>query len=271
VDLLGADLRYLQISRRLEADITTGRLAPGQRLAPERELGERLGVARNTLRRALAGLEARGLVESRGRVGWVVTTKAVTERLDRPHGLTEWAAQEGLDVSSRVLRARSRPIDRDEAARLRLPLGELAFELERVRLIDGVPLSLDRAVIHPRLLAAVEGVDFSAASLYATLHDRAGVVPSRTDVVLRAVSATARVAPLLGVNVSAPLLELTETAYDQYDEPFEASTLLNRGDRYIFGATLLASVGLTTVEPSGSASRQAMATTLRRRSAAASD
>jgi len=68
---------------------------------------------------------------------------------------------------------------------------------------------------------AVDGVDFASASLYATLRERAGIVSSRADVVLRAISADARTAALLGVARGAALLEVAETAFDQYDEPFE--------------------------------------------------
>jgi GntR family transcriptional regulator len=237
LDAHGDDLAYVAIHRRLEADILTGRLAPGERLAAERELGARLGVARNTLRRALTLLASQRLVEPRGRHGWVVARTALTERLERPHGLTEWARRQGFEVTSRVRVARVRPAAEAEAARLRIGVGESVFELERVRLIDDVPLALDRSVLHPRLVPAVRGVDFGSASLYETLRERAGITSSRADVLLRAISADAPTAELLDVPPGAALLEVSETAFDQYGEPFEAALLLNRGDRYAYEAT----------------------------------
>jgi DNA-binding GntR family transcriptional regulator len=248
VDAHGDDLRYMQVCRRLEADILTGRFASGARLAPERELGARLGVARNTLRRALLLLASRGLLEPLGRRGWVVTAVAVTERVNGPQGLTDWGARQGFVVTSRVLASRLRPAAAAEAARIRVAPGEAVFELERVRLVDGVPLSLDRSILHPRLARFLDGVDFTTASLYATLHERAAVVPTLADVVLRAVIAEPRAADLLELAEGDALLELTETVFDQYDEPFETATLLNRGDRYAFGTTLTAATGLPRVE-----------------------
>ena len=231
LDAHGEDLRYAQVYRRLETDILTGRLAAGARLAPERELGARLGVARNTLRRALSLLASRGLLESLGRRGWVVTATAVTERVNGPQGLTDWGARHGFLVTSRVCASANAPAAAAEAARIRVASGDLVFELERVRLVDGVPLSLDRSVLHPRLAPILEGVDFTAASLYATLRERAAIVPSRADVVLRAVTAEPRAAALLELVEGVALLELMETVFDQYDEPFEtARRLLNRGD-----------------------------------------
>jgi GntR family transcriptional regulator len=242
-DVHGEDLPSIQVLRRIEADILTGRLLPGSRLAPERELGARLGVARNTLRRALSALGAKGLIQARGRGGWVVVAPAVTERIEGPPSFSEWAARHGHVVTSTVIAARARTATKGEASDLRVVASSKVFELERVRFIEGVPISLDRSVLHPRLIPALAGVDFANRSLYGTIRERADVIPSRAEVGVRAVPATQRAASLLTVAEGDPLLELDEMTFDQYDEPFETARLLNRGDRYAFATTLSAGVG----------------------------
>ena len=57
---------------RIQQEILGGRLRPGERLPPERELSVQLGVARLTLRAALARVAASGLIEARHGVGHVV-------------------------------------------------------------------------------------------------------------------------------------------------------------------------------------------------------
>jgi GntR family transcriptional regulator len=242
-DVHGEDLPSVQVLRRIEADIRTGRLRAGSRLAPERELGARLGVARNTLRRALSQLDAQGLIQARGRGGWVVVGPGVTERIEGPPSLTEWAARHGYVVTSQVVSARVRTVAPGEAADLRIPTSSKVFELERVRFIEGVPLSFDRSVLHPRLIPNLKGVDFASRSLFGTIRERAGLIARRAEVVVRAVPATERAAGLLTINPGEPLLELDEMTFDQYDEPFETAQLLNRGDRYAFATTLTAGVG----------------------------
>jgi GntR family transcriptional regulator len=237
IDSHGSALPSNHVLRRIEADILTGRLAANERLASERELAARLGVARNTLRRALGTLAGRGLIEARGRNGWVVLPRPMTEQ-ETPQGLTAWGARRGLVVTSRLVASRSTSADPAAAARLRIATGARAYELERVRLVDGDSLSLDLSILHPRVADVVAGVDFSTHSLYQVLRERGGVIPTRADVVLRSLTATPRVADLLGIAHGAPLLELEETVFDQYGEPFEASRLLNRGDRYAFATTL---------------------------------
>ncbi|KOU73193.1 hypothetical protein ADK61_24220 [Streptomyces sp. XY66] len=53
-----------QVAAALRADILSGRLAPGEKLPGQRELGEKLGVAPNTVAQALRLLEEEGLVET---------------------------------------------------------------------------------------------------------------------------------------------------------------------------------------------------------------
>jgi GntR family transcriptional regulator len=246
-DVHGDDLPSVQVLRRIEADILTGRLLPGSRLAPERELGARLGVARNTLRRALTTLGEKGLIQARGRGGWVVVGRGVTERIEGPPSLTEWAARHGYVVTSNVIAARVRTATSSEASDLRIEASAKVFELERVRFIEGVPLSLDLSVLHPRLIPTVEGVDFADRSLFGTIRERAGLIATRAEVVVRALPATERVATLLTIAEGDPLLELDEMTFDQYEEPFETARLLNRGDRYAFATTLSAGVGSARV------------------------
>jgi GntR family transcriptional regulator len=54
---------YLQVTELLIRDIAAGRLIDGEKLAPERDMAEDLGVAVGTLRKALAELQNRGLLE----------------------------------------------------------------------------------------------------------------------------------------------------------------------------------------------------------------
>ena len=62
---------YEQVSERLEAQLGTT-LTAGTALPPERELAERYGVGRSSVREALRMLESRGLIESRGSGTFVV-------------------------------------------------------------------------------------------------------------------------------------------------------------------------------------------------------
>jgi DNA-binding FadR family transcriptional regulator len=61
--------RYEQIADHLVDDMRQGRLLPGERLPAERELAQRLGVGRASVREALGFLQLHDLVETRRGAG----------------------------------------------------------------------------------------------------------------------------------------------------------------------------------------------------------
>lgn len=68
---------YQQILRQVTTAISRGELSPGTKLPTVRALATELGVAANTVARAYRELEHVGLVETRGRLGTVVSGDGV--------------------------------------------------------------------------------------------------------------------------------------------------------------------------------------------------
>src|SRR3990172_12022012 len=73
---------YAQIADALLGRMQSGELAAGDRIPPERELSDMLGVNRLTLRRALRELEGRGLLRRRPGLG----TFVAEPKIERPAG-----------------------------------------------------------------------------------------------------------------------------------------------------------------------------------------
>src|SRR5919204_443467 len=129
---------HAQIEGWLSASIARGRLAPGDRLPPERELAARFGVSRMTLRHALEALERRGLVARRvGREGGTFVAEPKLE-LAGTSALSDQLRGLGLAAGARVLSTRERPAAADERE-----LGARVHAIERVRLADGEPILCD--------------------------------------------------------------------------------------------------------------------------------
>lgn len=72
---------FQRIADQLRVMITDGRLAPGERLASEAQLIEHYGVARMTVRQALAVLKGEGLVVAEHGRGVFVRPRPVVRRL----------------------------------------------------------------------------------------------------------------------------------------------------------------------------------------------
>src|SRR5919204_4046346 len=172
---------HAQIEEWLEGEIAHGRLAPGDRLPPERELAGRLRVSRMTLRQALASLERRGLVSRQvGREGGTFVDEPKLE-LAGLAGLSDQLRGLGLAAGARVLSALERDATAWEHSAFGLRGSEprsRVYEVRRVRLANGEPVALERGVFpadaYPGLLdEALEG------SLYALMRERRGEGPAR--------------------------------------------------------------------------------------------
>ena len=73
---------YQEVINQLEEIIVTGKLNPGDKLPPERDLIEDLGTSRRTLREAFRVLEQKGLIEIKiGSKGGTFVTDRIQERL----------------------------------------------------------------------------------------------------------------------------------------------------------------------------------------------
>ncbi|WP_409559064.1 PLP-dependent aminotransferase family protein [Cupriavidus sp. SZY C1] len=72
----GGGPRYIQIAGFLETAMADGRLVPGDRLPPQRELAALFAVDLTTVTRALAEARRRGLVAPRGSLGTFVAAPA---------------------------------------------------------------------------------------------------------------------------------------------------------------------------------------------------
>ncbi len=232
---------YERVVALVSDDIATGRLQPGERLTSERALGERLGVSRVTIRRALATLVERGLLIPAARRGWFVAPPSSTSSYPPLQSFTEWARAQGREAGTVVLDARVRRAVKDESRLLRVTSRAPLFELKRLRLMDAVPISVESSCVPLAVAPALPAVDFSDASLFAVLRTQAGVEPTRAESSVGLEPADGRTAGLLEIPEGTSVLRFRETVYDQNDRPFELHTAANRGDGYqwtsVFGST----------------------------------
>lgn len=105
---------YEQLVRRLLAHVQDSGLRPGDRLPPERELAQRLGVSRASVRQAVVALEVQGVLGVRHGDGIYLLRHAdareslrqLTERRQRLPDILE--ARAALEVKTAELAARRR-------------------------------------------------------------------------------------------------------------------------------------------------------------------
>ena len=223
---------WVQAEALIRDQIETGVLKAGSRLPPERELCQQLGISRVTLRKALNQLVEAGVLNALHGRGWYVAKSASPREWPNTlESFSETAARMGLEPRSEVLRAEVVPASFDEAEELSIAPGAGLFLLERVRLLDGMPIALDTTRIAISVLPDIGKADFTRDSLYSTLSE-AGIELIRADSTMEAREAEPYEARHLGIAEGKPLLVLRQLAFDAAGRPLFTSTVAYVGDRY---------------------------------------
>jgi GntR family transcriptional regulator len=225
---------YIQIAESLLDQIESGKLAPGHRLPPERELSRALGVNRLTLRQALDMLETQGLLVRRPGHGTHIAESKIERQAGKLISFTRGMERRGYKPRARVIKFTERPVEASVAVHLRLPVSGMVYEIHRLRLINQEPVLLERFIVPFDRFPRLTRHDLAKRSLYEIMETEYGVVVSKAQQSLEPVLSTEYEATLLKIKPGAPLMLERRLSFDQQDQPVEYSKDLFRGDRFRF-------------------------------------
>ena len=213
------------IAATLADEIAQGRYAAGDRLPSEAQLAARFGVNRHTLRRAVADLSWRGLVQARMGAGVFV---AEGRRIDYPIGrrvrFHASLAAQGTTGRRTILTAETRRADPREAETLRLPPGAVVHVAEGVSYADDVPIALFRSVFPGERFAGLPARLTGDASITAALAAYGVQDYTRARTEVSAAVADATQALRLRVAEGAALLITEAVNIDPSGSPVEYGT-----------------------------------------------
>lgn len=232
--------RYIQITESIRQQITSGALPPHTKLPSEFELMKTYGVARATIRQALAKLQKEGLTYSRRAVGSFVAEPQVHQDLDHLFSFTEFMAYRGLKASSRLLEARIielTSVDSPILSELKLRIGMRVIFVQRLRLGNNQPLVIANTYLPEHLFPGFLQNDLERKSVYEIMETRYSLKPDDAIQTFEAVTLEEKNAELLGVEPRAAALLITRVGYAK-GVPVEYATDYYRGDRTRFRVRL---------------------------------
>jgi GntR family transcriptional regulator len=199
-------------SRRIQRELgkrITG-AEPGERLPPEPELAQQMGVSRSTLREAMRFFEAQGLLIRRQGAGTFIADKSdVFETgLEVLESLETIADRMGLEVSMGELEIEALSADAELAEIFGVKLGTKLLSVTRVINAKGFPIAYLRDIL-PRNMLSQQDLDKRFTGSVLDLLIKRGdpkLEQSRTRI--RAVAARSKEANALKINQGDVLLML---------------------------------------------------------------
>lgn len=169
----GALPKHLQVTEMLIREIAAGHIPDGSRLPPERQMAAELNIAVGTLRKALAELESKHLLERIQGSGNYVRARPVPESIYAFFRL-ELADGGGLPTA-RVIDVSRQPKPEDAPA---FGDGTMGHRIRRLRYLDDHPIAVEEIWLDGRFINRLEASQL-VDSLYFFYKKTLGLVITR--------------------------------------------------------------------------------------------
>ena len=212
---------YAQVRERLVARIRSGEWKPGQLIPNEFEIAAEYGVSQGTARKAISELAAEQLVMRRQGRGTFVVEHTPANVLFRFFNMYDEAGAL-LTPDSRDSRcALASPPSEEERAALGLGPDDGVIRIFRTRTRDGRAFIVETITLPAAIFPGLAERPELPNTLYDLFQKAYGILLTRTDDRLTAVTADAAIAATLAVPIGAPLLRIDRIAYALDDQPIE--------------------------------------------------
>jgi len=236
IDRSGPVPLYHQVASRIEAAIVAGRVPAGARIDNEIALGERLGLSRPTIRRAIQDLVDKGLLVRRRGIGTQVVRGEVSRKLELT-SLYEDLSSARRAPATRVLAHGRAAADETVADRLGIAVGAPVLHIRRLRLAEAVPLAVLENFL-PQEFLDIGRADLESFGLYQLLSAR-GIDIRVARQRIGARTAKVEESKKLDIARHSAVLTMERTAFDSNGHAVEFGRHAYRPDLYSFEVTLV--------------------------------
>jgi GntR family transcriptional regulator len=228
----GRTPRYLKIAAELRERIRSGEHKAGARLSTQRQLAREFGVTLMTLRQALELLERERLIRRQHGLGTFVAAPFIDYDILQHQRFAADLRAQGEPVSTRLLGSRFVLGDRRVTAALGLGPRARVLQLERLRLVDGHPMSLERSFLAATLGEELVKADLAATPLRQALEFKLGITIERASENVSATRLGRREARELGCRAGAPAFESERVSFATDGQAVVFDRVYIPGDRF---------------------------------------
>ena len=230
---------YQQLNDLLRTSIAE-HYTRGDRFLTEREISDKFQVSRATANKALASLVSEGVIEFRRGIGTFVPRDVIDYDVRSLVSFTEKAKMAGKQPATDLItfgEILASEIDAAVVKTLKVDRDAQLWEIERIRLADGVPVIFEHRFVVKELCPKLTRHQASG-SLYEAWTVKHELQIAGADEVIRAVLLSTAEARHLKVSVRSPGLEVTAIGYAYEQQPLWWERTLYRGDQYEFHSRL---------------------------------
>ena len=197
-----------QALEQIMAYILENKLSADDKLPPEREMCQMWGVNR-----------------------WTRIAHRFRRILQDLQGFSEYAADCGLRPETRLLSMSQVECDKQLSRRLHLVLGENAYRISRLRILNGQPILIETAYIPAALAPGLEEHDLVTGSLFSVLREGYGLDLDHGEEKASITTAAEEEAVYLGIAAGDPVFWIVSITQTPEGVPVEYCRTVARADK----------------------------------------
>lgn len=228
---------YRQIQAYLQDLLAGPDYGPGDRIPSERVLAEQLGRNRMTVRKAIDGLIAMGLLERNGTSGTRIPKPRVTRPIDptTSQGIHRVIQAGGGTAGNKLLHFEQARASAKVADRLKLAEGAEIVVFRRLWTANDTPVCIETSHLPLSLVPDLAAQDLMAGeSLYDLLHGRYGIGVMHGEREIGVATCTEMEGRLLNLSPGTSCLSLQLQVYDEKGQPIEFMRSVNHPKLVVF-------------------------------------
>ncbi|MEM1326896.1 MAG: GntR family transcriptional regulator [Bacteroidota bacterium] len=230
---------YKKLHRRLKQEILEGVHQEGDLIPSENQLSQQFGINRMTVRKALDALVSDGLIVKKAGKGSVVVSNRQSLGLLSFKGFSEVVAPTEHSAQTIFLKV---PHLTNWSEPFFYPLTHKqltngCIKLERLRLVDDLPVMLEQTWIENDRLEALIHSPLIGKSLFKTLHLNHSIEVINLEQEIRAIAASSDIANYLKMGLSNPVIHIYRKYTTSKAGFFIYSSLHCNTEKYAIGNT----------------------------------
>ncbi|MFZ3071349.1 MAG: GntR family transcriptional regulator [Anaerolineaceae bacterium] len=222
---------YEQLDEKVRSFIDKEEWEPNSPIPSENILSQTYNVSRTTVRKVLINLVNEGLLFRVQGKGTFVAEPKITAKSLAYMGVREQLERMGYKTTTKLISFKQVKADTRLNNIMDVKIGDELHFIERLRLIEGNPISLHRSYIPKVLAPTLTSERFEIEQLCVILQQEFDLKPTIVTETLESVQATKLESDLLDIERNYPLLMLEDINKTATGRVYEYTKVLFRGDK----------------------------------------
>ena len=228
--------KYMQLMKILIHDIENY-MNENDKLDSEREICEKYGVSRTTVRQALDELEKNKYIYKIQGKGNFISSKEAKQDLINFYSFTDEMKKLGRVPKSELIGFEIMEANDKTARKLAINKKELVYKISRIIIADDIPMMFEVTYLPYEKFKGLKKEMLMKKSIYSIFKDEFNISMKLAEETFEAIVINKLESIYLGINEGAPGLKIERITYEN-KEIVEYTVSIARGDKFKYKVTL---------------------------------